>query len=206
MVARKESDLQYPNMKADLELCYKQLFAICKGERGPLAVMSIPPRTDNFDMQFSAAFDELKAYRETGLEPEDVNLMIQCVHEDHEPFSTAAHIYELLQAEREGRLVVLPCVPSLKPGHAESALYLIEDGEVIEDFLTEVVVGKNAEDKVNAVYYTYDGYAYMESDIGKMVFASKEEAEKVLRPKTIPANDLYDEDGQDVKNGSGSNG
>ncbi len=58
-----KSELQYPNMRADIELCRKQLYALCRGERGPTAVMSVPPQETDFDMQFSAAFDELEAAR-----------------------------------------------------------------------------------------------------------------------------------------------
>lgn len=58
-----KSELQYPNMRADVELCRKQLCALCRGERGPTAVMSVPPQETDFDMQFSAAFDELESAR-----------------------------------------------------------------------------------------------------------------------------------------------
>ena len=58
-----KSELQYPNMRADIELCRKQLYALCRGERGPTAVMSVPPKETDFDMQFSAAFDELESAR-----------------------------------------------------------------------------------------------------------------------------------------------
>lgn len=58
-----KSELQYPNMKANIELCRKQLYALCRGERGPTAVMSVPPQETDFDMQFSAAFDELESAR-----------------------------------------------------------------------------------------------------------------------------------------------
>lgn len=58
-----KSELQYPNMRADVELCRKQLYALCRGERGPTAVMSVPPQETDFDMQFSAAFDELESAR-----------------------------------------------------------------------------------------------------------------------------------------------
>ena len=58
-----KSELQYPNMRADIELCRKQLYALCRGERGLTAVMSVPPRETDFDMQFSAAFDELESAR-----------------------------------------------------------------------------------------------------------------------------------------------
>ena len=56
-----KSELQYPHIRANIERCRKQLYALCRGERGPTAVMSVPPRETDFDMQFSAAFDELEA-------------------------------------------------------------------------------------------------------------------------------------------------
>lgn len=58
-----KSELQYPNMRADVELCRKQLYALCRGERGQTAVMSVPPQETDFDIQFSAAFDELESAR-----------------------------------------------------------------------------------------------------------------------------------------------
>lgn len=64
--------IEYPQLRADLDLCEKQLYEICSGNRTHLTAMSVPPRPDNFDMQFSAAFAELKAYRETGFFPEDL--------------------------------------------------------------------------------------------------------------------------------------
>lgn len=58
-----KNQLSYPHIKADIELCRKQLYALCRGERGPTAVMSVPPQETDFDMQFSAAFDELESTR-----------------------------------------------------------------------------------------------------------------------------------------------
>ena len=58
-----KNQLSYPHIKADIELCRKQLYALCRGERGPTAVMSVPPQETDFDMQFSAAFDELESAR-----------------------------------------------------------------------------------------------------------------------------------------------
>lgn len=65
-------DLEYPQLRANLDLCDKQLFEICSGNRTYLTAMSVPPRPENFDMQFAAAFAELKAYREAGFFPEEL--------------------------------------------------------------------------------------------------------------------------------------
>lgn len=58
-----KSELQYPHIRANIELCRKQLYALCRGERGQTAVMSVPPQETDFDMQFSAALDELESAR-----------------------------------------------------------------------------------------------------------------------------------------------
>lgn len=54
------------------------------------------------------ACDHLAAYEDTGLEPEDIGLMLKCAAEDGET-TDYQHIRDLLAAEREGRCVVLPC-------------------------------------------------------------------------------------------------
>lgn len=58
-----ERELKYPDMRADIELCRKQLCELCSGEHGQTAVMSVPPQETDFDMQFLAAFDELEEAR-----------------------------------------------------------------------------------------------------------------------------------------------
>ena len=65
-----DQELRYPKMKADLDLCEKYLVDLC--ERSGKPPLSVPALTTDFDMQFSAAFDELMAYRNTGLLPEQV--------------------------------------------------------------------------------------------------------------------------------------
>lgn len=44
-----ESVLKYPDMRADIELCRKQLCELCRGEHGQTAVMSVPPQETDFD-------------------------------------------------------------------------------------------------------------------------------------------------------------
>lgn len=67
-----EDGLRYPGMKANIDLCYKFLYELCQitwagsSYHPKMTMWSIPPRPDNFDMQLSAAFEELKTYREIG--------------------------------------------------------------------------------------------------------------------------------------------
>ena len=42
-----KSELQYPHIRTNIELCRKQLYALCRGERSQTAVMSVPPQEEN---------------------------------------------------------------------------------------------------------------------------------------------------------------
>ncbi|HEX3018586.1 MAG TPA: hypothetical protein VHP31_12150 [Caproicibacter sp.] len=68
----KPANFSYPHIKADLALCENQLDALCNARPVEEASMHIPAVETDFDMQFQAAFDELKAYRNTKLTPEQI--------------------------------------------------------------------------------------------------------------------------------------
>ena len=68
--SKAQLELEYPHLKADIDLCYKYLFQFCAGRTMP--AMSVPPHKTDFDMQMSAAFEELKAYRDMGVTLEHV--------------------------------------------------------------------------------------------------------------------------------------
>lgn len=57
----------------------------------------------------------IAAYEDTGLEPEGVIHLAECWQQEHEALcqyltlGSADHLRELVQAEKDGRLVVLPC-------------------------------------------------------------------------------------------------
>lgn len=51
-----------------------------------------------------AIFDRLAEYEDTGMEPEEINQLREFT--ESATSTTLRHIYELVQAEREGRLVV----------------------------------------------------------------------------------------------------
>ena len=83
-----------------------------------------------------------------------------------------AHIRDLLQAERDGRLVVLPC----KAGD-----HVWVDGReaVVENFF-----GYETERYLHAQFY--DNMQYIDipfAEIGKTVFLTREEAEAALAQK-----------------------
>lgn len=84
------------------------------------------------------------------------------------------------KAEKEGRVIVMPVRPVLTP-EISSTLYIIEDGEIYEDWLCEVEVGMSESGETNAIYFTLEGQmSFEQADIGKTVFLTREEAERML--------------------------
>ena len=106
------------------------------------------------DCPIAKAFDRLAAYEETGLEPE-----------------------ELAQAEKEGRLVVLPCDVGDK-------LYDVTLGEVREKIVISLsmLLSKSVNHLViHAENFRNAVTSYELQDIGKTVFLTREAAEAALK-------------------------
>lgn len=133
-------------------------------------------------------FDEtickrLAAYEDTGLEPEEVSVLVK----DWSDLCTIIgecggidRLRKLAEADKGGRVVVLPVKPVLTP-ILSSMLYIIEDGDIYEDALYEAVVGMSENGKMNVVYTTLsDQIIFEQADIGKTVFLTREGAEKAL--------------------------
>ena len=144
------------------------------------------PMTQRFVVQqliedYSNIRKDLLAYKNTGLTPEqceNAKVIIEAAFSDDT--SKAERIRELLKADRDGRLVVLPVKPVLTP-ILSSMLYIIEDGDIYEDALYEAVVGMSENGEMNVVYTTLsDQIIFEQADIGKTVFLTREEAEKAL--------------------------
>lgn len=90
------------------------------------------------------------------------------------------HLHKLYRAAKEGRVVELPVRPVLTQS-IRSMLYIIDDGEIIEDSLCEALIGMANNGAINIVYTTlYDQISFEQADIGKTVFLTREEAEKAL--------------------------
>ena len=123
----------------------------------------------------------LMQYEDTGLEP------AMCAN--YKTFEDEAiskgvpfkRIVELMEADKAGRLVVLPVRPVLTQSIG-SMLYIIEDGEIVEDSLCEALVGMGSNGEINIFYTTLsDQISFEQADIGKTVFMTREEAEKALK-------------------------
>ena len=120
----------------------------------------------------------LMQYEDTGLEP------AMCAN--YKTFEDEAiskgvpfkRIVELMEADKAGRLVVLPVRPVLTQSIG-SMLYIIEDGEIVEDSLCEALVGMGSNGEINIFYTTLsDQISFEQADIGKTVFLTREAAEK----------------------------
>lgn len=126
----------------------------------------------------------LMQYEDTGLEP------AMCAN--YKTFEDEAiskgvpfkRIVALMEADRAGRLVVLPVRPVLTQSIG-SMLYIIEDGEIVEDSLCEALVGMGSNGEINIFYTTLsDQISFEQADIGKTVFLTREEAEAALEAKS----------------------
>lgn len=81
---------------------------------------------------------------------------------------------ELSEADKAGRVVVLPVRPVLTQSIG-SMLYIIEDGEIVEDSLCEALIGMGSNGEINVFYTTLsDQISFEQADIGKTVFLTRE--------------------------------
>lgn len=120
-----------------------------------------------------AAWSRLAAYEDTGLEPDEVNAL----QKDWSDLCTVIgecggidRLRELAEADKAGRLVVLPC----KVG---DTLFRVFAGEILEHQVSNM--------RYLAIQGRWDidttpFCSYVESSVGKTIFLTREEAEKAL--------------------------
>ena len=124
------------------------------------------------------AMMRLAAYEDTGMEPEqceNAKVIIESAFSDDT--SKSERIRELLKADRDGRLVVLPCKVGDRlyevTGRKTISVYKVKairvelfglfiEWDIVEGFVWQSLSGINA------------------GEIGKTVFLNREEAEKAL--------------------------
>lgn len=119
-----------------------------------------------------AAWSRLAAYEDTGLEPEqceNAKAIIESAFSDDT--SKAERIRELLKADRDGRLVVLPC----KVGDGLWA-FCSHPVEQVYSFTVTDISTLNGRTMLN----TSRCGVIDARDVGKNVFITREEAEKAL--------------------------
>ena len=132
--------------------------------------------------------ERLAAYEDTGLEPEEVlpkdkadEIALKLMRlPDLESICSYTRLRELAEADRDGRVVVLPVRPVLTQSIG-SMLYIIEDKEIVEDSLCEALVGMGCNGEINIFYTTLsDQISFEQADIGKTVFLTHEKAKAAL--------------------------
>ena len=117
------------------------------------------------------ALNRLAEYEDTGLEPEKIVLLKNIVDDafsDKPEFTE--HIRELLRAEKDGRLMVLPC----KVG---DTIYRCGD-PIKKIYEWQIAYVEVYEDET--VFVDDSDNTFVEADIGKTVFLAREEVERAL--------------------------
>ena len=126
-------------------------------------------------VQYQADFvDRLAAYEDTGLSPEKVSWMKEVVEAAFDnDTSRIERAHNLHVADKEGRVVVLPC----KVG--DTVWRIVRDGEphITRDEVRDMYFADDMTPCVELV----GGRVTFTEKFGKTVFLSREEAEKDLR-------------------------
>jgi hypothetical protein len=125
-------------------------------------------RVKNHD--YISAANRLAAYEDTGLTPEqceNAKTIIESAFSDDT--SKVERIRELLKADRDGRLVVLPC----KVG---DTVYFALLGRIIEKQVFSIVSFSNS----TRIYCSGTSEYFRPEDIGKTFFLTRKEAEAAL--------------------------
>ncbi len=138
------------------------------------------------DLRWAEALDKLAAYEDTGLSPEEVGALFRRVKRDNVVIpdvtlfgKSLEHWDKLNKAEAEGRLVILPCkvgdtVYAVLEDMDSYGSYIIEDEQISEAGSKGFWVSGISDEPDEMHIFT------PWSDFGKMVFLTREEAEKAL--------------------------
>ena len=127
----------------------------------------------------SSHINRLAAYEDTGLEPQDIisavdMAKIACaLHElnAYKDIGPIDHIRDLLHAEQDGRLVVLPCkVGATVYGHSKAE---------VSEYKVAVISLATYNWYLRCQNHNSDFWV-TDADIGKTVFLTREEAEAAL--------------------------
>lgn len=152
-------------------------WVIKKGCHGPCRTCHRAECADIYPM-----IDRLAAYEDTGLEPEDivalqkreqgfvemlVNVSCGCA-------VSYSRLAELAQAEKDGRLLVLPVKP-------DEIVYQWKKGDDIPSLFR--LDGVNINEDGEITYQTHWGETLTPDDFGKTVFLTREEAEAALKKR-----------------------
>lgn len=129
----------------------------------------------------------LKAYEDSGCEPEEVlpkdkadEIALKLMRlADLESLCSYDHLRELAEADKEGRVLILPC----KVG---DTVYFARANPIIQYKVTGYEMGEASISQVRSKHIDKEtgltfNFTFRPSSIGKTVFLTREEAEKALQ-------------------------
>ena len=127
----------------------------------------------------SGGIERLAAYEDTGLEPEEIADFMKRWEQTVEIGGMLKkycidHIRDLLQAEKEARLVLLPC----KVG---DTVWVIWGKDVIYYIVDRIHILANNQVQIRAKHHVIDNVYLYPDMFGKTVFLTREEAEEALK-------------------------
>lgn len=123
--------------------------------------------------------EKLARYEDSGLEPEEVRGIKTAYDEVQIPYEVvatgadAARVIRLLEADDEGRLLVLPC----KVG---DELWFEKNGKIQCETIDRISADQTDEDEDLLISIYTMSVSVLSEDIGRLVFLSREGAEKAL--------------------------
>ena len=133
--------------------------------------------------QIRAVMKRLAAYEDTGMEPEEINDMalevatLKTIESMYDGFGKPDHIRDLLQAEQDGRLVVLPCKVGDRVFHVRRVTQAEAKRMGAPTRHRGIVYYEDRPFAIKEKLCTKSDYA----QIGKTVFLTREEAEAALK-------------------------
>lgn len=136
------------------------------------------PCADNA-LFWARVHEKLARYEDSGLEPEQCAKYAQAEKEGRyivlkEPRSAGVHrLEEIARADIEGRLLVLPC----KVG---DELWIKRNGKIQCETVDRIAVDQTDEDEDLFISIYTMSVSVLSEDIGRLVFLTREDAEKAL--------------------------
>ena len=112
----------------------------------------------------------LSDYEDTGLTPEGVkDLQFRARAAELQAGASLHHVIDLVQAERSGHLIILPC----KIG---ATVYILQDDEVYEATVWNIESYKNVRGDLIVLFVCGTAGTFSLEDWGKTVFADEKQA------------------------------
>lgn len=134
-------------------------------------------------------WERLKAYEDTGLSPIACEQSVRIEKGLSEDGYSIERMVELMCADKEGRVEIFPCKGWLDVVFGDQVLFWGIDTDYIEEPIREISLDDanriswyDGYDTVYLIGYDENGYRweFSPSEIGKIVFLTREEAEKAL--------------------------